>query len=112
MARRTDISKISSALFTWTKGDPDGFGGVFGIDASEFEHAGCKLSRLGGSMAMHVGFIMISAKTGREATFIVTRIETNAEDEVTCWVLEPLFSSYNQRGCGRLQFVTVRVYNT
>jgi hypothetical protein len=114
MTRRNTLTKLSTSLFTWTKGDSDGFGGVFGIDVSELQYHGGEFRlifedpALGGA----VGFTLVSAKSEREATFVVTRIEKNLDDEITCWILEPLFSSYNQPGCHRLQHVTVRVYNT
>jgi len=110
MARNTIAQTISSRAFTFTK-DSTGFGGVFTIERSTLDHLG-GLQRLYDDNSAAIGFVMLSAKSGKEATFALTGVETRPDGEVTCWILNPTFSSYNKPGCSELQWVSVRVYNT
>lgn len=109
MTRTATCAKISSKLFTYTP-DASGFGGVFTIERSMLDHNG-GLQQIYGTTGA-IGFIMVSAKTGLEAEFRLTGLETTTEGEPTCWILSPTFSSYNQPGGRQLQHVSVRVYNT
>lgn len=108
--RNTIAQTISSKAFTYTS-DESGFGGVFTIERSTLDHLG-GLQRLYDDNSAAIGFVMLSARTGKSATFALTAVDTNREGEVRFWVLSPVFSSYNQPGCNQLQHVTVRVYNT
>lgn len=110
MARNIIAPTISSRAFTFVK-DSTGFGGVFTIERSTLDHLG-GLQRLYDDNSAAIGFVMSSRRTGKEATFALTGVETSREGEVTCWILSPTFSSYNQPGCSELQWVSVRVYNT
>ena len=110
MPRQTIAPRISSKVFTYVR-DASGFGGVFTIERSTLDHLG-GLSRLYDDSSAAIGFVMLSQRTGREATFALTSIETDRDGDVRCWILNPTFSSYNQPGCHDLQHVTVRVYNT
>jgi hypothetical protein len=110
MTRATIAPSISTRAFTYVK-DATGFGGAFTIERSTLDHLG-GLSRLYDDNSAAVGFVLVSAKSGLEATFALTSIETSDEGEVRVWILSPTFSSYNKPGCRYLQHVTVRVYNT
>ena len=107
--RTPTCAKISSQAFTFTR-DESGLGGVFSIERST-------LDSLGGLKQVYettgaIGFIMISARTGKEAEFRLTKVETDREGDVVAWILNPTFSSYNQPGCRDLQWVEVKVWNT
>jgi hypothetical protein len=110
MTRTTIAPTISTRAFTYVK-DESGFGGVFTIERSTLDHLG-GLSRLYDDNSAAVGFVLHSAKSGLNATFALTSIETDRDGDVRCWILSPTFSSYNKPGCRHLQHVTVRVYNT
>jgi hypothetical protein len=110
MARTIIAQTISSKAFTFTPDDLR-LGGVFTIERSTLDHLG-GLQRLYDDSSAAIGFVMMSAKTGKEATFALTDVKTDREGEVRCWILSPVFSSYNQPGCARLQHVTVHVFNT
>jgi hypothetical protein len=101
--------KIDSRNFTYTA-DASGMGGVFSIEMST-------LQSLGGikqvwNDSIDAGFVMVSARTGREAIFVCTEIKLDGERDVVFWKLSPTFSSYNQAGGAQLQHVTVKVFNT
>lgn len=110
MTRTILAPTISSKAFTWTR-DITGLGGVFTIERSTLDHLG-GLARLYDDNSAAIGFVMLSQRTGKNATFALTSIETRPDGEVTCWILNPTFSSYNKPGCSDLQHVCVRVYNT
>ncbi len=110
MARNTIAPKISSKAFTWVR-DASGLGGVFTIERSTLNHLG-DLARLYDDNSCAIGFVMVSQRTGKEAVFALTEIKTDRDGDVTCWILHPTFSSYNQPGCHDLQHVKVHVYNT
>lgn len=110
MSRLIIAATISSKVFTWTR-DASGLGGVFTIERSTLDHVG-GLQRLYDDNSGAIGFVMRSTRTGRDATFALTSVETDRDGDVRCWILNPTFSSYNKPGCHDLQHVTVRVYNT
>lgn len=56
------------------------------------------------------GFVMVSAKTGKEVKFAVDRTEYNADNDIVCWKLKPV----ELKGSDRLAMtnVTAVVFNT
>lgn len=107
MSRTPTCAKILSSNFTYVP-DQSGMGGVFSIEMSTLQH-------LGGiqqvwSDSIDAGFVMVSARTGKEAIFVVTEIKMDPSRDVVFWKLSPTYSSYNKNP--RLQHVEVKVFNT
>ena len=102
-------TKIDSRHFTYTP-DVSGMGGVFSIEMSTLRFLG-GIGQIWND-SIDAGFVMVSAKTGREAIFVCINIKCDAERDVIYWELSPTFSSYNQAGGARLQHVSVKVFNT
>lgn len=107
--KTSTCAKIDSSNFTYTP-FKDTIGGSFVIERSTLDALG-GLKQICGQTGA-VGFIMISARTGNEAEFRLTKIKTDRDGDVTVWILSPTFSSYNQPGCRHLQHVEVHVLNT
>jgi len=107
--RTPTCARIETSAFTYVP-DESNFGGVFVIERSTLDMLG-GLKQIYGTTGA-IGFILVSKKTGLQAEFRLTGVETDREGDVTCWILRPTFSSYNKPGCSRLQWVSVKVFNT
>ena len=103
--------KISSEFFTFSRAadrnDPTCW---FTTEVSTLQANGFNPLKRAWSNDMTPGFVMISAKTGREAVFTLIETVRDAEGDVIKYVFAPVFSTVVRNG--RLSNCSVNVYNT
>lgn len=112
MTARTIIGdKISSKLFTFGRADNrDDPTCWFTIEMSTLNASGFNPLKRAWSNTTTPGFVLVSAKTGREEVFTLIETVRDAEGDVVRYVFAPVFSTVQKNRS--LSNCTVNVYNT